>query len=645
MILFRLAIALLTIQSCQSQSTQWVVTHHEGQDSGFNQFQQDIGLITQCQQANIQIITSNPYIQKTISLRNFKAFAHSLVVIDYLRPQTMEVQIQIQNKTYDPKVINHIYKRSIMDNCLVGDNQYIEQSFVQEIYGNSLDELNIIMMGGMYNNNEFNMASDQKIAIKQIHILQIQCPENCKRCVYLDKETICTLCNDGFESINNGNCFCDGFKQNDICVEKCYDGYAPDYYQICQQTEIIKSINFQQNLRRIYRKSEQLELEFDLENFRTFEIDIEIQIYNFDMLQVFEILMNEGNYVYYLNVNSPNNAINMHEISYRDCETEQFCQIYHFKSKIISIESSKLQFQALLNSQQYKSSSFNQDQNTKITYWKLVNLNINILMTKNEISYFNHCIQIERFGYNDKCIKCQSPFIVLDGQCIQKCPLQLPKQDDMCFDSEIQNTELLKLDEFKNQDYYQNEIYWFYNHEFLFSNSMSKHYRYNNLKTHYGITIQAKILFINYRSDLNVIISINDEQNVIIQNKQEYKNNSDSFVYLNQFIQHNNTELLIQIQSQFDQSYMTNVILLIHQCTPYCKSCTGPKQSECLEYETDLKEFNAITQRCNPGYFKTKGDYCMYCLNRDCLVCSDGLNCQQCKKGCILTKYGQCDCN
>lgn len=32
--------------------------------------------------------------------------------------------------------------------------------------------------------------------------------------------------------------------------------------------------------------------------------------------------MNEGIYVYYLNIDSQNNILNLHEISYRDCESE-----------------------------------------------------------------------------------------------------------------------------------------------------------------------------------------------------------------------------------------------------------------------------------------------------------------------------------
>ncbi|CAK71145.1 unnamed protein product (macronuclear) [Paramecium tetraurelia] len=650
MILFRLAIALLTIQSCSSQSTQWVVTHHEGWDSGFNQFQQDVGLVTDCQRPNYQIIRSNPYLQKTISFRNFKPFAHSLVVIDYLRPQGMDVQIQIQNKTYDPKEIDQIYERQIIDDCLVGDIQYIEQTFVQEIFGNQIQELNIVLIGGQSKKGIFTAASDQKIAIKQIHILQLQCPEFCERCVYQDNAAVCTQCNEGFETHGSPRCTCSGFNQNGICVEKCFDGFSPDFYDICQNREIIKTIKAQQNLRKNYRKDEPLELEFDLESYRAFEIDMEVQIYNFDYLQIFQFTMNDGLYAYYLNIDGDNNSINFQEISYRDCESEQFCQIYHFKSKILQLEQSKLNLQVQLSEDQYPIQFENEQQKKINTYWKLVNLNINVLMIQNTISHFEHCSEIAKFGFSEKCIKCQAPFIALDGQCVEKCPFQSPLGEDLCFDSDIQNTQIWQLDVFKNQNQYQNEKYWFYNEEPLISISQPQTYRYQYLKPHYGISIQTKILFINENSKF--VIVLEDQQIVVTpSNKDQYnqgnQNKSDSFVYLNQFIPHNDIELSFQIQSSqmVGQSYITNTVLLVHQCTRYCKSCSGPKKSDCLEFETELHEFNAITKQCNAGYFETKGEYCIPCAIADCLVCSDGIGCQQCQLGCKQTKYGRCDCN
>ncbi|CAD8134211.1 unnamed protein product [Paramecium octaurelia] len=649
MILFRLAIALLTIQSCSSQSTQWVVTHHEGWDSGFNQYQSDIGLVTGCQRPNYQIIRSNPYLQKTISLRNFKPFAHSLVVIDYLRPQNMDVQIQIQNKTYDPKEIDQMYERQIIDDCLVGDIEYIEQTFAQEIFGNQIQELHIVMIGGKSKKGEFTVASDQKIAIKQIHILQLQCPEFCKRCVHIDNEAVCTQCNDGFETHGSSSCTCNGFNQDGICVEKCYDGYSPDFYDICQNREIIKTINAQQNLRKSYRKDEPLELEFDLESYKAFELDVEVQIYNFDQLQIFQFTMNDGLFAYYLNIDAEQNAINFHEISYRDCESEQFCQIYHFKSKILQLEQSKLNLQVRLIREQLSAQQTNEQQNRVNTYWKLVNLNINVLMIQNEIPYFEHCSEIAKFGFYDKCIKCQAPYVVLDGECVEKCPLQSLQGEDICFDSNIQNTQVLQLDVFNNKYQYLNERYWFYNEEPLISLPEPKPYSYEYLKPHYGISIQTKILFIDENSKLNITL---EDQEILVtpRNKDQYnqgnQNKSDPFVYLNYFIPHNDQNISIQIQSsqKVRQSYITNTVLLIHQCTPYCKSCNGPKKSDCLEFATEHYEFNAITKQCNPGYFETKGEYCIPCGITDCLVCSNGIGCQQCKLGCKLTKYGKCDC-
>ncbi|CAD8051070.1 unnamed protein product [Paramecium sonneborni] len=651
MILFRFTIALLIIQSCTSQYSQWAVTYHEGQNSGFSHFESDVGSIIQCKQPNISILTSNPYIKKRISLHNFKPFAQTLIAIDYLRPQNIDVQIQIQNKTYDPNLIDQSYQRLLVDDCLGEDPKYIEQSFIQEIFGNSLEEINIIIQAGINDDNQFIIQSDQKIAIKQIHILQLLCPQNCKRCVYLNSQVICTICNQGFEQYRDG-CRCEGFRQNDICVEECYDGYVSDQYQICQKAEIINSIKFQQNLRKIYQENEPFELEFDLQSSKTFQIEIEVQIYNFQKLSIFEIQLNQGQYMAYFKIDQ-RILFGLTSMTQKDCEYEEFCTVYYFKSQIMNIDQNKLFFQTLLKKMPYVNIVDEKDWIKKSIYWKLINLNINILKLEKQIPKIENCIEISN---EQQCLKCQIPFFVLDGQCINKCPLQQPKSNEICFDSKTDNLQILQFSQVQNEYQNLNQIYfiyqvnWFYNKELLNSGSMFWYHLFSQDIQHYGITIQSKIIFIDQNDDSKLIISLENgnQKFVISPNNTEFiggqQNIPDSIVYFNQFIPHNNANFTIEVESQ-SLTYYTNFVILIHNCAPYCKSCTGPKKSECLEFEKGLKEFDSTMLKCNLGYYETQANYCMQCLELNCLSCTNNKDCLLCRNGCKLTKYQKCICN
>lgn len=66
--------------------TFWVPVYREGLDVNLTLNSNDIGELGYCNAYGYPIITSDSVLEKTISLKNNKPFAHTKVLIDFIYP-------------------------------------------------------------------------------------------------------------------------------------------------------------------------------------------------------------------------------------------------------------------------------------------------------------------------------------------------------------------------------------------------------------------------------------------------------------------------------------------------------------------------------------------------------------------------------
>ncbi|CAD8062026.1 unnamed protein product [Paramecium sonneborni] len=663
-------IAILIINATMAQ---WTITHYEGYDKSFTQNKLDNYIQLHCEAYNLPIIAQQGGLQKVISLKDFKPFAKTKILLEFIVPMDSKYSISIQNKTIDITQSWELgYGFSIINQCF-NTSDYKMLSFNYELDGKKYTEISIFIQ---LLDDESNLQQ-KYVGIKQIHIFQMECPQNCQECEYNDNSSlVCLECENNFTfQVNQNKCYCTNFEFQNQCLKQCPDGYAANIYRGCTKVELLETYSFGQNTNLKLNKN--FEQQLQLKKSSQIQLEVDIILSNFKAFQQFDIMINDIYQGWIANYYS-NIYIQIYNISESQCEYSKNCTLIKLQTPIVDVNSSILNVKTTfkpIKSQSHKP-RYNlledlEDEKQSLESEIIIQkIKITQLLIDETICSQQNCkICDQKYIEQDQCKQCKEGFYLFENECVQQCPEESIQEDFHCktFLKKQSNSKFIVKDVDITQNNWAGEIS-------LLDNRSQFQYRFNKtnllfggkwrrqeftkiliLEPHYALTYTFTVSYIDlsenndqqtgffYQIDGGEYNYINPQDLIQIDGDA---NKPDSIVQYSKYFKHTNNDIMITIGcNTIGYCFLQDYYLIIHKCTPYCKSCTGPSKSECLEFTRNLYEFDYKTKLCKSGYFENDDKICQKCEVANCSECKSKYQCNICKKGCSLHLQGsKCTC-
>ncbi|CAD8151414.1 unnamed protein product [Paramecium pentaurelia] len=662
---------IITILLMNASIAQWTITHYEGYDKSFTQNTQDNYIQLNCQAYNIPIIAQQESLQKVISLKDLNPFAKTKILVEFIVPIDSYFSIQIQNKTIENyQNLELGYGFSMINECF-NTSDYKMLSFNYELEGKNYTEIsiNIQLLD--------NKSQQQKryVGIKQIHVFQMECPQNCQNCQYDDYRIVCLDCRNNFTlQPSQGMCYCTNFKFKDQCLKQCPEGYSANRFSSCKKVEFLDTQTFGQNINLKLNKN--FEQQIQLKKSSQIRLDIDLILSNFQAFQQFEIIINDVYSGLIANYYS-NLYLSIFNISETSCQYSSNCTLIQLQTPLIDVNSSLLNVNITfrpINSKFHKPrynrfedlGDSNKPKDSEII---IQNMKVTQLLIDEPVCFQENCkICDQKYIEQDQCKQCKDGYYLFENQCLNQCPETTIQEGFYCktFLNKQSNSKLIVNDVDITQYNWAGEIsltdqqslfqYRFNKTNLLFGGKWRRQ-EYTKiliLEPHYALTYTFTVSYIDlsdkdeqtgffYQLDGGEYHYINPKDLIQIDGDA---NKPDSIVEYSKYFKHTNNDIMITIGCNTNgYCFLQDYYLIIHKCTPYCKVCTGPSKSECLEYTRNSYEFDYKTKQCKSGYFESDDKLCQRCEVKDCSECDSQYQCQICKKGCQLHLQGsRCIC-
>ncbi|CAK62543.1 unnamed protein product (macronuclear) [Paramecium tetraurelia] len=662
---------IIAILLVNASVAQWTITHYEGYDKSFTQNTLDNYIQLNCQAYNLPIIAQQGSLQKVISLKDLSPFAKTKILVEFIVPLDSLYSIQIQNKTIDSQQTWQLgYGFSMINECF-NTSDYKMLSFNYELEGKNYTEISI-------NIQLLDNKSNQQrryVGIKQIHVFQIQCPQHCQNCEETENRIYCQDCQQNFTLQQNlGTCSCQNFIFKNQCLKQCPEGYSASLFSGCKKVEYLETSTFGQNTNLKINKN--FEQSIQLKKSSQVRLDFELILSNFKVFQQIEITVNDiyqgGITNYYSNL-----YISIFNISETKCQYSSNCTLIKLQTPLIDVNSSNLNLN--IGFRPTKSKGHKQRYNrfedlgdpTKSEDSEIIIQNIQLtqLLIDESICSQDNCKVCDlKYIEQDECKQCKEGFYLFENQCLSQCPEETVVEGFYCkaFLNKQTNSQLILKDIDITQENWagetslpdQHSVFQFrFNKTNLLFGGKWRRQEFTKiliLQPHYALTYKFTVSYIDlsdkdeetgffYQLDGGEYNFINPKDLIQIDGDA---NKPDSIVEYSKYFKHTNNDIMITIGCNTNGfCFLQDYYLIIHTCTPYCKSCTGPSKSECLEFTRNSYEFDYKTKQCKAGYFESDDKVCQRCEVSDCSECISKYQCQICKKGCHLHLQGsRCTC-
>ncbi|CAK62542.1 unnamed protein product (macronuclear) [Paramecium tetraurelia] len=464
-----------------------------------------------------------------------------------------------------------------------------------------------------------------KVEIKNFNVFIQECQKGCKYCL----SGSCDL-----ELFEN----CNKLRYKDQCLEECPQGTIAEYNSCVQASNI-----FVQGLELTEIEQVKTFLQEELNTIKKFGGEKQVKLnFETDFNGYLEIVFNcyskqernEDQLIKIDLMNGNSQVLYPSLFTYWNLQFKKQC-----KSRF---EMDCVQVKGLFEIDFLKQNQVNINSYSKkieqTGFWEIESLKIYNVEQRSYECEIKNCSQC---SYHNQCAKCAEGFYVYQNKCIKKCPFYTVRDETQRYESKqpVDLNILVMLvspfqdikEIFGQISYDLNEkISLRYENETTFIGGglldqwrRTTYQKQMNLGKHYAIRIMFNISIENSSIELDSFFYSIDGRTFNV-----YKNTS----YVDHTINHNKNILNLNLGCKISSNgrcVISNYSFMTMKCSPLCQSCTGPSQSDCKVYQSNIEKFDYQNHQCQDGYYLSEKG-CQVC-SQGCLICQSLNKCLKCQ--------------